>query len=361
MSNNTQIDNYTEEHKSNASHRLAWTLIFIVIVLLSIVAVTSFNKNFSFRSFFKTLSESSPAWIAASVISMLCYILCEALALMYICRSFGYGRKLDRGLQYASTGIYFSAITPSATGGQPATAYVMIKDGIPGVFATVALLVNLLLYTLSIAILGALAFLLRPSLFLKFSVVSRIFIIIGTTAQTALTVFVLLLLRNKTILHTIGACIIRILKKLHLIRNDQKWLSVFEEKMAEYDRYSEYLRGKKKMMLKALAINLVERISIIAVTMFTYLAIGAEGSNPFDILIMQIYVILGSTFMPIPGSVGITDYLMIDGYSSLIAPSAAGTLELLSRTLSFYSCVFVCGIFIICEYFKGRKSDDRNI
>lgn len=334
---------------------------FIVIVALSIVAVTSFNKDFSFRSFFKTLSEASPGWIAASVVSMLCYILCEALALMYICRSFGYGRKLNRGLQYASTGIYFSAITPSATGGQPATAYVMIKDGIPGIFATVALLVNLLLYTLSIAILGALAFLLRPSLFMKFSVVSRILILIGTTVQFALALFVLLLLRNKTILHTMGKCIIRVLKKLHLVRNDRKWLDIFEEKMAEYDKYSEYLRGKKKMMFKALAINLIERISIIAVTMFTYLAIGGKGSNPFDIFIMQIYVILGSTFMPIPGSVGITDYLMLDGYGSIIAPSVAGTLELLSRTLSFYSCVFVCGLFIICEYFKGRKCNDRNI
>ena len=335
-----------------------------MIAALSIVAVTSFNRNFHFSDFFKSVRSASPPWIVAAVCGTFGYILFEALSLMYICRSFGYGRRLKSGLLYSSTGFYFSSITPSATGGQPAQAYVMIKDGIPGVFAAIALLVNLLMYTLSIAVLGIFAFIARPSLFLKFSVVSRIMIIVGTVIQFTLAALVLLLIKNKRILHGIGRRLIRILGKLHLVRDKDNLLNTFDGKMAEYDKYAEYLHGKRPMMLKVLGINILQRASVISVTMFTFIALGGRGAEIFNIFVMQIYVLLGSTFMPIPGSIGITDYLMIDGFSNLITKSNVepGTLELLSRTLSFYICVFACGLFMLYYYFKGRKNiNDRNI
>ena len=352
------------EQNNKRSHRVLWSVLFIVIAALSVVAVTSFNRNFHFSEFFKSVSSASAPWIVAAVCGTFGYILFEALSLMYICRSFGYGRRLKSGLLYSSTGFYFSSITPSATGGQPAQAYVMIKDGIPGVFAAIALLVNLLMYTLSIAVLGIFAFIARPSLFLKFSVVSRIMIIVGTVIQFTLAALVLLLIKNKRILHGIGKRLIRLLGKLHLVRDKDKLLNTFDEKMAEYDRYAEYLHGKRPMMFKVLGINILQRASVISVTMFTFIALGGRGAEIFNIFVIQIYVLLGSTFMPIPGSIGITDYLMIDGFSNLITKSSVepGTLELLSRTLSFYICVFACGLFMLYYYFKGRKNiNDRNI
>ena len=57
---------------------------------------------------------------------------------------------LVRGVLYSAADIYFSAITPSATGGQPASALLMVGDGIPTAVTTVVLLLNLAMYNLSI-------------------------------------------------------------------------------------------------------------------------------------------------------------------------------------------------------------------
>ena len=363
MSNNPTPENSSNVTQKRGSHRLLWSILFIVIAALSIVAVTSFNRSFHFGDFFKSVSTASAPWIFAAICGTFGYILFEALSLMYICRSFGYGRRLKSGLLYSSTGFYFSSITPSATGGQPAQAYVMIKDGIPGVFAAIALLVNLLMYTLSIAVLGVFAFIARPSLFMKFSVVSRVMIIVGTVIQFTLAALVLMLLKNKKLLQGIGRRLIHLIAKLRIIRDEDKLQGAFADKMYEYDKYAEYLHGKRPMMAKVLGINILQRASVISVTMFTFIALGGRGAEIFNIFVMQIYVLLGSTFVPIPGSRGVTDYLMIDGFTNLInkSPVKPGNLELLSRTLSFYICVFVCGLFMLYIYFKGRKTNDRSI
>ena len=55
----------------------------------------------------------------------------------------------------------------------------MMKDGIPGTVTMVALLINLVMYTLALLFLGILSFLLKFHMILEFSMVSKIFIVIG--------------------------------------------------------------------------------------------------------------------------------------------------------------------------------------
>ena len=65
---------------------------------------------------------------------------------------------------------------------------------------------------------------------------------------------------------------------------------------------------------------------------------------------MQGYVVLGSNFVPVPGAMGISDYLMLDAFGNIMDESAAVNLELLSRSFSFYICVFLCGIATLVGY-----------
>ena len=81
-----------------------------------------------------------------------------------ICRALGYRRSVGQGVLYSAADIYFSAITPSATGGQPASAVLMMRSGIPAAPTAVALLINLVLYTLSILLMAAAGLALHPEI-----------------------------------------------------------------------------------------------------------------------------------------------------------------------------------------------------
>ena len=156
-----------------------WTLAFVVIAAASIWAITTQVRGFSPASFMESLRGASVFWLLLGAVCMLAHIFLEGRALLVICRGFGYARRGGDGFAYASADIYFSAITPSATGGQPASAFFMMRDGIPGSVSTVALLVNLTMYTLSIVVIGLFCFIARPGIFLNFSPFARVMIALG--------------------------------------------------------------------------------------------------------------------------------------------------------------------------------------
>ena len=69
----------------------------------------------------------------------------------------------------------------------------------------------------------------------------------------------------------------------------------------------------------------------------------------------QGFVVLGSNCIPIPGAMGVSDYLMLDGFRNLMSEAQAVNLELLSRSFSFYICVIICGISTFIQYLVVKK------
>ena len=115
------------------------------------------------------------------------------------------------------------------------------------------------------------------------------------------------------------------------------------------------------MLIRAFIFNFLQRASLIFVTVFCFLAGDGSSDGIKDVFVRQTVVVIGSNCVPIPGAMGVADYLMLDAFSQIIAdPAAVVNLELLSRTVSFYFCVILCGLSvvlkIVCDKLKGRKA-----
>ena len=155
--------NNVSKEASPLTSRKQWLfmLLFAAIALLSIWAVAMQSKEFSLADFGEYIQQASAPWLIVAVLSMLGFILFEAFALRVLCRAQGEKRTLWQSYIYATSDIYFSAITPSATGGQPASAYFMIKDGMNGMLSTAILIANLCMYTLSIVVVSFICLIFR--------------------------------------------------------------------------------------------------------------------------------------------------------------------------------------------------------
>ena len=68
----------------------------------------------------------------------------------------------------------------------------------------------------------------------------------------------------------------------------------------------------------------------------------------------QCLITIGYNFVPIPGGMGISDYLMIDGFCSIMEESVAYSVELISRGITFYICVTISGIITLVGYLIGK-------
>jgi uncharacterized membrane protein YbhN (UPF0104 family) len=70
---------------------------------------------------------------------------------------------------------------------------------------------------------------------------------------------------------------------------------------------------------------------------------------------IQCFVTVGSNCIPIPGAMGVADFLMIDGLRQIISPDNLVAMELLCRGITFYSSVLVGLLVVIIGYIRRKE------
>ena len=103
-----------------------------------------------------TISEASPVYLFMGVGCVIFFIWTESAILHYLFGTLGIKTKRRTCFLYSSVGFFFSCITPSAGGGQPAQVYYMRKNMIPVPVATVVLMVVTITYKSVLVVIGCL-------------------------------------------------------------------------------------------------------------------------------------------------------------------------------------------------------------
>ncbi len=348
-----------EEKVTSSKRNILFTVLFIAIAGLTVYAITAQTQSFSMSSFISFLTKVNPIWIIAAFLCMLGFILFEGFALLTICKGFGYKRGFWSGYHYSASDIYVSAITPSASGGQPASAYFMVRDGIPSSLTTVILLINLVLYIFAILIIALVCFAVMPLKILAFSTLSKVLIGAGTITLLGLAIIFILLLKKPNILHGLCRRCIKILGKLRLIKKTEAKYEKLNVWIKSYTDCAQAMKGKKAVIIKALIFNILQRISQVMITVFAFLSIGGSFSTASEVFVMQEMVVVGSNCIPIPGAMGVADYLMLDAFSNVVSAETAVNFELLARSISFYLCVILCGCSFFLKLFLLRRKKKK--
>lgn len=125
---------------------------------------------------YNVLRDQTPGQLAHALVSadwrflligvalMAAFVAFEARSSHLILRALGTPQPYRRCYLYSSTGFFFSNITPSATGGQPAQIYYMNRDGVPVAHGAIDMLLVTIGYHTAIMIFGVLSLVLCPYL-----------------------------------------------------------------------------------------------------------------------------------------------------------------------------------------------------
>lgn len=333
--------------------KIFWAIASVFIAALSIWAVISQSRNFSFATLKSFILGADKGWLLASFVCTFGFIWFEGFALVRMARHFGYKTNALDGTVYGGADVYFSAITPSASGGQPASAYFMMKDGIPGYATTVALLINLVMYTLALLTVGIVSIIFKYPMLKNFSVLSRFFIGIGIVVLIFLALVFYMLLRKGKILYGICDAVIGLMEKIHVIRHGDKLRKKLKNTMAEYQECSNSITGQTGFLAEIFFWNLMQRMSQLLVSFMIFMSMGEGVKKAVDVSVIQCFVAMGSNCVPIPGAMGVADYIMIDGFKQLVGDNAAN-MELLCRGVTFYGSVLTSALIILIGYMLRR-------
>ncbi len=340
--------------------QLKWSIVTFILAALSVFAMFSQSRNLTVSGLMASLGESGPLAIFAALLCMAGYIVCEGIALWLMLCHNGYKKRPLDGIMYAAADIYCSAITPSATGGQPVCAWFMSRDGVPMGIITAILMIHLIMHSFASVTIGILSLIIDPSVFLGFSLLSKFFIVLGFLLLTGIAAIFIVLFSKEKEVYGIGYNIIAWLKKKNIIKRDAYWRDWTKNMLHECATSLQSMRGMGRFMGIIYVLNVLQRLSqtLVSVILFVSNPTFRSGVGPgavSRVFVTQIFSTIGSSWVPIPGGMGVADLLLFDGLGAVLDREQALRLELLTRSFSFYMCVLLSLVIVLIGYIQRKR------
>ena len=113
-------------------------IIFILLIILTFYIIL---KDQNIGEMIKVLGTVKIQYILIAVGCMCIYVICEAINIGRTLKALNEESTFLKNIKYALIGMFFSGITPAASGGQPMQIYYMYKDKISVANSTLALLI----------------------------------------------------------------------------------------------------------------------------------------------------------------------------------------------------------------------------
>ena len=123
-----------------------------IMVVLMVFTISQVLKGESVDSIMRALRSVKPIYILVGIGMMLLYASFEGINIWLIVKGLKQKTSIFKCIGYGFVGFYFSSITPSASGGQPAQVYFMKKDGISVTSSSLTLM--LILFTHQLVVGG---------------------------------------------------------------------------------------------------------------------------------------------------------------------------------------------------------------
>lgn len=332
--------------------------ILSILLFAALIAITFYLifHNQSLGDIKAIIFGMKPAYIIAGILCMILCVSCEGECTRQICGSLGYKITPVKALAYACSDYYFSAITPSATGGQPAMAYYMSKDNIPLSKSGISLLLTLVAYMGSLIIIGVFAFFYHMSYLWSKPVVIAM-LCIGIVLSGAVIAASLAAMFAERLAKRAGLALILLGAKLHLVRDKKKKTASFLLHLEEYRAGAEYVKTHPLITVRVTLICIIQRIALFAIAYFVYRGMGLNRYSAADIIMLYAIVMLSVTTLPVPGGVGVSEWMFMVVFANVFPSEMLATAMLLTRGINFYFCLVFAGTVTLVNHlvtFKGR-------
>ena len=299
------------------------------------------------------LSGASPPWIVLGAASVFGFVAGESCIILYILRQFKYKRiKFLKCLKYSFVGFFFSYITPSASGGQPAQMYYMSKDGIKLGLSSLIMVLITIAYKGVLVIMGLLLMAINASTVFHYAGRLGWLLLLGFVLNVLFIGALLFLLWRPDKVRIAGIKIVDILTGKGLIR--EKKSGKYSQKIMKicdtYTLGAVYVKENPSVMVKTLLLTAAQRLCLFSVTWIVYKAYGLSGVSYFDILTLQVMIGVAVEMLPLPGAAGITEGCFMLSFGKIFGRELVKPALLISRGLSFYLVLIVGGLVTLTAH-----------
>ncbi len=292
------------------------------------------------------LGNINPVFLIVCMLFMVGYWLCESGTVHVMLKALYPEMKFWNTWLDTIIGQYFNCITPFASGGQPMQAYYLVKFGVPLGSGMTALLSRFIVYqfVLTIYSLFTLIFGFREFGEDLNKKGLMIFVFIGFIINTAVIIFLISIAVWKNGTVKAANFIISFLAKIHIVKNPIKWRVYFTREVNKFYKNFSFLKTNTGVIIKSCIFTFIQLTLYLSISYMLYIGFGLEGASLLQIISYQAYVLMISSFIPLPGAMGAAEVGYAGFFGDIFGKEYISTAMMLWRIFTFYMPILV-GLF----------------
>ncbi|EOC99468.1 hypothetical protein L21TH_2473 [Caldisalinibacter kiritimatiensis] len=301
------------------------------------------------------LLRTNKIYLMLGLLSMVGFWFSDALIIRSISRMVNVKGNIVNSLKLTMIGQYYSAITPFASGGQPAQIYTMVNNSIPVGQATSIMINKFIIYQTIVTFYSIFMFILKVGFVYNNIKPALPFVLIGLILNLIGIITIFALFFNYKILEKALVLVLKIANKIRIINSVEKYRVKIDQHLEEYVMSIEKIKKNKFVALKVSLITVVQLTFYFSVTYFVYLALGFSKASFIDIISIQSLLYMAVSFIPTPGTVGASEGGFYILFNVFFAKNVLVYAILLWRMIIYYFNLFVSGIVTLVDYLTRKN------
>ncbi|MBQ8136156.1 MAG: flippase-like domain-containing protein, partial [Clostridia bacterium] len=242
-------------------------------------------------------------------------------------------------------GMFYSNITPGASGGQPMQVYAYKKRGVPSGYASSGLAVKFFSFQTALLISTAVLWFLNRDFVRPHITTSRWFVYYGIAFNALGVIAVVLIAINKNIVRGFITFILKIGAKLHLIRDLPRTASRMDATLEDFNGSVSMLVHHPFHLLLLTSLSLVQIAGLMGGLYFVARAVGVDGYSYWQLTTLSHLLYMGAAFTPLPGGSGAQEGGFYLFFQNIFPADTLLAALLLWRFFNYYLSLLITLVF----------------
>lgn len=276
--------------------------VYIAAMTLMVIVILACSGEW--RSVVAAVQSMRPEWAGAATGCIGVYLFLRMATLKYYLGRRGYPITWRNAAAVTGAGQFYSAITPSASGGQPMQVLYLSRKGVPAGIGTACVAVKFIGFQAAVLLTGGTLWLANRRIAAQQLFGFRWLIALGFAANAALLIAVLLTTSHADILKRIIQTSVRLGKRLRIVKDPKKTEDRLRHAVDDYRVALRSLLEHPLDIVVILAISVLQVLSYMSIIICLYRAFSLSGTKAGQLLTLQYLLFIAAAFIPLPGAAG---------------------------------------------------------
>lgn len=336
--------------------KLFLEIIFLVLVFCGTAYGVFYGKDP--KEIIQIIGEVNKLYLIPAVLCVVFFIWSESIIIHYLLGTQNYHLKKRHCFLFSAVGFFFSCITPSASGGQPAQICYMKREKVPIPVSTIVLMIVTITYKAVLIIFGV-GIIIFGQKFMNIYLGDILPVFYLGIILNVICVGIMLLMVFRTdIARVLANKLLAVLEKLHILKYKESRHIRLESAMEKYHETATYFQNHGYDIVNVLFITFAQRLSLFLSTYFVYRAFGLDEYSAGTIILLQAVISISVDMLPLPGGMGISETLFLSIFLPVFGEMFILPGMILSRGLSYYTELFLCAFITLLAHFVFKKKKE---